>query len=100
VPPLRVDLQDGFDGDEVVVRLDGARIFHGEAVRTRMQVGVAEVIETPVEAGRHRIEIRLPGRDLAMEREISVAGATHVGVSLDSTGRLTLAVQERPFRYA
>ncbi len=100
MPLLRVDLQDGFEGDEVVVRLDGAPVFHGEAVRTRMQVGVAEIVETPVDAGRHRLEIHLPQRDLAIEREIEVEGATHVGVSRDSTGHLTVAVQETPFRYA
>ncbi|RMD91165.1 MAG: hypothetical protein D6807_00275 [Alphaproteobacteria bacterium] len=100
MPRLRVDLQDGFDGEAVRVELDGTSVFRRENVRTRYQVGLADVIERAVSEGRHVLAIRLPRHNAAWQETIDVKGETHVGVSLSASGTLEVTVEDRPFRYA
>ncbi|MFQ5347846.1 MAG: hypothetical protein ACE5ED_08380 [Rhodothalassiaceae bacterium] len=100
MPRLRVDLQDGFDGEAVLVELDGKAVYRQDEVRTRYQVGLADVIERDVADGRHALAIRLLRQDAAWQDSIDVKGETHVGVSLSASGTLEVTVEDRPFRYA
>lgn len=75
---LRIVLTDGFDGDEVVVRVQGDDVFH-DVVRTDQRVGVARAVDPVPRDGPVRVEVELPGRGLAATAE---AGTAHSRVEV------------------
>lgn len=95
---LRVDMQDGFQDDVVVVR---AKDQEGrkEHVTTMPQISYAGSIELEVEPGPVRLEISVPTRNLSTSQVVEVpATALHVGISVDE-GRLTQRLSPEPFAY-
>jgi len=98
VATLRVDMQDGFQDDEVVVR---ARDQEGrkEHVTTMPQISYAGSIELEVEPGPVRLEISVPSRNLSASQVVEVPqAALHVGVSVDE-GRISQRLSPEPFGY-
>jgi hypothetical protein len=61
VSTLRIALEEGFEGEAVVVDVNGSTVLERDDVRTRMQVGFAERLEVPVEEGDAVVEVRLHG---------------------------------------
>ncbi len=99
VASLHVALEEGFDGEEVVVLVDGREAFSGAAVRTRLQIGLAKSFDVEVAAGGHTVECRLTTRGRAVAHHVEVAGATWVGVSLARDGDALWRVSSEPFGY-
>ena len=99
MPQLRIDLQDGFDGDTVVVTVNGEEIFREQGVRTKTQVGAARYVKMEVEIGATTVMVTLPERGLTEMFELDITGPTFLGVSLQPGDTLTHCVQSTPFRY-
>jgi len=99
MPVIRIDLQEGFTGDTVTVRINGKEIFHEAGVKTRLQSGFARII--PVESANEAaaIEIRLAERRLAGRMDIDAPGAVCVGVSVEPDGEFSHKVSTQPFGY-
>ncbi len=95
---LVIDLQEGFDGDVVVIMVDGREVFRKAGVRTRYQIGLAESVRPEVTAGRHRVAVELPDRGLSGEVELDAAATPHLAVSAQGD-RLVLTLAAEPFRY-
>jgi hypothetical protein len=95
---ISIALQEGFQDDEVIVRVDGREVFHGD-VRTRKQIGLAKRLVTDAAGGRAMVTIELPARGLKAELSVDVARTPHVGCSLED-GELQLTSQADRFRYA
>lgn len=99
VPRIRVDLQDGFDGDEVVVRVAGREVYRDEDVRTLTVIGRAATFTADVPAGKVAVDIELPRRGLEHRVVLDAAETPNLGVS--ATGAmLTHRVASEPFGYA
>lgn len=94
---LHIELQDGWEGQSVEVRLDGA-LLADLRPRTRYQIGLAEALEVEVEPGAHTLAIAV-GTGAEAREELTTDAETWVGVSLDAD-RLDLRVQPDPFLYA
>jgi hypothetical protein len=99
MPVNRIDLQEGFTGDTVTVRVNGKEIFHEAGVKTRLQSGFARII--PLESAHEAaaIEIRLAERKLAGKFDIDAPGSVCVGVSVDPGGKFSHKVSAQPFGY-
>jgi len=99
MPIHRIDLQEGFTGDTVTVRVNGEQVFHEAGVKTRLQTGFARII--PVEPGTEvaTIEIRLAERKLAEKMDIDAPGTVCVGISVEPDGKFTHKVSPQPFGY-
>ena len=95
---LRIALEEGFEGEAVVVDVNGSTVLERDDVRTRMQVGFAERLEVPVEEGDAVVEVRLPQRRAAGRLTCHVADRLHVGVSL-RRGEVVFRTSEQPFGY-
>lgn len=97
---LSVHLQEGFDVDRVIVRVDGRTQVRREQVTTRLLLGYAEIIEVPIPAeGEVTLQISLPRRRIAGTLTLRPKPTTNVGVNV--VGReLVFAVREQPFMYA
>jgi hypothetical protein len=97
MPTLRVDLQEGFAGDTVQVRLNGKELLREAGVRTRLQTGLARLIETEAQ-GKANLEIALEERKLRATIPLDVSSATYVGVSVTGDG-LIHQLSGEPFGY-
>ncbi|HEX6568885.1 MAG TPA: hypothetical protein VF015_06965 [Acidimicrobiales bacterium] len=96
---LAVVLEEGFDGDEVAVRVGDEVVFAEEAVTTRPQVGYARRFTVDVPDGDVDVSIELPSRDVTASFPVTVSGDTNVGISLDDD-QVTHRTSDEPFWYA
>src|ERR1700741_1256376 len=97
MPLLRLDLQEGWEDDEVAVAVDGREAFRGR-VRTQLQIGLAQLVELNVENGVRLITIGVPGRGVRQELGASVAGPTYLALSLEG-GSLRHQLSTEMFGY-
>jgi len=95
MPTLHVDLQEGFTGHEVVVKIDGQERFRGE-VRSKLALAIASHLQFDVGDGAHTIEISVPDRGIA--ESIEVHDAHHVGIGIGDAG-VRVRMREKPFGY-
>jgi hypothetical protein len=79
---LTIDLQEGFEGDQVVIAVDDREVFRKSGVKTRHQIGLAERVRLDVAPGPRRLRVSLPDRDLQRELQIEVGGDPMFAVSL------------------
>lgn len=96
---VTVDLQEGFDGQEVRITAGGQQLFR-RVVTTRHQIGLAERLEFEPE-GRDQLVlgVELVGEGGQVRVVLPAEGATHVGISVVD-GRLEARVAKEPFQYA
>ncbi len=97
---LQVDLQEGFSGEAVTVHLGGEEIWQTPGARTRLQIGLADSFAKDVAPGRHRLDVRIPSRDLHAGLELDITGPCWVRVNLTDGGELIALAGDEPPRYA
>lgn len=96
---LRIALQDGFEGDPVVVKVNGKEVFKQENVKTKRQIGKAASFEVEVEEGSANVEVSLPLKNLSETIAFKVSGEVYLGVSI-AEGKIEHRASSEPFRYA
>ena len=99
MPALRIDLQEGFRNDTVIVRADGAEVFRKAGVTTRPPVGVAESFEIQTPRDTTSISIDVPNRSQSASAEVQVSQTPYLGASFDVSGQLTFHPSAEMFRY-
>ena len=97
--PLTVDLQEGFAGEEVTIRVGGDDVFRRSDVRTRMQTGRADGWSGPVRPGFVRLEVDVAERRASGRLEFRVERPMFVGVKYAPEDGFSFAIQDFPFRY-
>ena len=96
---LSIHLQEGFDDDLVIVRINGTETARRAQLKTQRLLGYAEIVELQKpKGGDIRLELSLPDRNLAASATIPGAGDTFVAANV-ADGRLQLAVRDQPFAY-
>ncbi len=94
-----IDLQEGFDGEKVILQMDDAEVFKSIDVRTRYQIGLADTVTLDLPPGPHVLMIALPERSLSATAEFDSGKAGFIGISR-LENRLEISVSPEPFRYA
>jgi hypothetical protein len=94
---LHLALEEGFDDDEVVVAVDGKEVVRANSVSTRMQIGLAQATDVPVDPGRHTVAVS--ARGTTAQIEIDVEDELRLGISLGRSGELEHRVSREPFGY-
>jgi hypothetical protein len=97
-PSARIDLREGFEDDDVIVRIDGEEVYRSSGVTTLPQIGRADGIDVPVGDGPVTVEVDLPRRGISGSFSVEAAGM-HIGISV-SGGDIGHEVSPTPFRYA
>lgn len=95
---IRVDLREGFEDDEVVIRVGEEEVYRKEGVTTLPQIGRADGVDAPVGQGPVTVRVELPKRGLSGSFSVPAPGL-HLGISVEG-GELTHEVSPTPFRYA
>jgi hypothetical protein len=96
---LRIDLQDGFDNDDVRIKVNGKEVYHRGDVTTKLLLGLADTTQTKVDDGAAEVEVAVPSRGLSQTERVEARGNVYLGVSVEA-GRLRLNKSETPFGYA
>ena len=99
MPLLHTAFQEGFSGDEVVLRVGGREVFRRSGVKTRTQIGLAATHELQVPAGPVSVEVSLPGRRLDLTVPLQIAQDTYLSISISPEGTIRHAVSHEPFGY-
>jgi anti-sigma factor RsiW len=97
LPAITLDLQEGFAGETVEVRLDGREVWRGE-VRTDWSIGLAERVQVEVPAGGGTVSVTVPSRPASIDLVLKPGEAPVLGVSLIGGGLVSRRSDE-PFRY-
>ena len=64
---LRIELQDGFEADEVICTVGGREVARRPAVRTDLRISRAGAIELDVPDARLTVGLQVPTRGLGTE---------------------------------
>lgn len=99
MPILNVNLQEGFVNDTVVVRVNGQEVFNKTSVKTKLQIGLANVFQVDVPEGLLDIEIALPLKNVSESLALEVSSPVHLGLSVNHEGRITHRISQEPFGY-
>ncbi|MBV8545988.1 MAG: hypothetical protein JO093_11655 [Acidobacteria bacterium] len=95
---LRVDFQDGFQDDEVVVSVDRVERVRRAGLTTKRVIGLAGHETIDVEPGKHTVLVSVPTRGFDTHIDVNVEDAAYVGVSIMAGGIAVIARGE-PFGY-
>ena len=95
---LHVALQEGFDNDNVLIRLNDEPIYESTGVTTDLRIGRADAVEVPLTEGRLRLSVSLPDRDLSGSVVIRGTNTVYVGVSVEGDA-VEFTVSDQPFGY-
>lgn len=97
---IHIALQEGFEGEIVVIRVNGNEVFHKPNVKTRLQIGIADFIEVGIQKGSVNVEVALPLRNLSKSIVLQVSTPIYVGVSVTRDDRIVYTEPRRePFGY-
>jgi hypothetical protein len=83
MPAVTVDLQEGFTGDEVIVRVNGREVKRCPAVRTKRTLGLAESVGLDVPDGPVTLEVAVPAKGVTGTVDLR---HSQVGVSVSDSG--------------
>jgi hypothetical protein len=95
---LVIDLQEGFADDTVSILVNGQEVFHKKGVSTDYSIGRAEGIESQVPAGKSKVEVKLPARNLTGYVDVEVENTKYVGVKV-LAGRIEFKISDEMFLY-
>ena len=93
-----IDLQDGFQEDTVVIRVNQHVVAQREQVTTDYSIGFAARVEVPISTDPAALEVSLPGKQLSEQIVLQRATDIHVGVSVLG-GVIRYRLSEVPFEY-
>ena len=96
---LTIALQDGFEGEAVMVRVDGETVIDETAVRTDQRIGLAHAVDVPHADGVATLEIRVPSRDLRATAHVDARATPFVAISV-LDGEVVVTTSATPFGYA
>lgn len=97
---LQVFLLEGFDDDDVVIRVGDAERWRGTGLSTRYQVGLAKAVDIEVPSRSVDVAVELPKRGIAGRVEVVAPGEQHVRVLIDSAGALEVIASRDALRLA
>jgi hypothetical protein len=92
---LTIDLQEGFAGDEVLVRVNGSEVARRSDVRTKRMVGLACSVDVPVPDGPVTLEVEVPTKGVRGAADVR---RSCVGVSVEGSG-VRFIESDEPFGY-
>jgi hypothetical protein len=94
---LHIALQEGFAGQPVAISVDGREIYRKDAVRTRMQIGLADSIETQHEPGIATVEVKAGSSSATLTPTLTQD--LYLGISIGQDGRITHRSSTQRFGY-
>ena len=99
MPILKIDLQEVFSGETIVLLMNGREIYRGTP-RTRMQIGLAESRSFNLPQQQLTLKAEMPASDASASIDLDLSDDLYVGVHLSPEGRISLRSSSEDFKYA
>lgn len=99
MPILRVDLQEVFSGETIVLLLNGKEVYRGTP-KTRMQIGLADSLSFDLPKQHLTLEAGMPLTGVSKSLDLNLLQDMYVGVALSRDGGISLRSSPEPFKYA
>lgn len=96
---LHIELQDGFEQDEVFIQVNGEEVFHESKLKTRYQISLADSFEVKVPKGSVEVNILIPGRNIAKITSIETIRPTYLGISATEDNDVEFSVSNECFKH-
>jgi hypothetical protein len=96
---LKIDLQEGFVNDEVVMAMNDTVFFEKKSIRTRTQIGLADQVEVEVRHKQIQLRINVKSKALVGELTMKPKENMFLGISIGKSNELIFKQQSEPFRY-
>jgi len=96
---MRIDLQEGFNSDDVEVYVNGAKVRDWKDVTTKRMLGLAASAELEVPDGALDIEVKVPTKNLAKTFSVASSDTPNLGISIHN-GELKSITSKKRFGYA
>lgn len=96
---MKIDLQDGFKKDTVIINVNGKEVFHKDDVSTRFQLGYALSVDLGAVGNAPAVEIILPRKNISHTLTIQEPEPIFLGVSLTHEGSIACRISHEPFGY-
>jgi len=96
---MRIDLQEGFNSDDVEVYVNGAKVRDWKDVTTKRMLGLAASAEFEVPDGALDIEVKVPTKNLAKTFSVASSDTPNLGISIHN-GELKSITSKKRFGYA
>lgn len=92
-------LQNGFSGDDVVIKIDGAEVYHNDSVVTMNVLGLADIDSSDQSNGMHEISININNGVIHTEN-YNLTQDVYVGINLNpSDSSITFQYSAEPYYY-
>ena len=95
---LGIDLQEGFESDQVVIDINGQEFFRQEKVETKLLLGYGETLIFQVPQGNTTIIVSLPQKKQEKTIKLDLKKDTYLGISVTPSG-LEYITSDKPFFY-
>jgi hypothetical protein len=79
---LRIDLQDGFSADAVILRVNETEAFRRKSVTTSILLGYAHSLALDVPEGTATVELEMPTRELVSTVQVRITDAGYLEFSV------------------
>jgi len=96
---LHLELQEGFEDDRVVARLNGVEILNLDHVTTRMQTGFAAAGTVQAPDGQAVLEVSLPASGQQASTEINLIQTLWAGINVGAGKAIQFRISQAPFGY-
>jgi hypothetical protein len=96
---FRIDLQEGFRNDVVVIRVDGKEVFNKTGVETNLAIALADSVELNIPEGTVKVEVAVPSRNLSESVTVVVKDPTYLAFSIAARGKIMHKTSREPFPY-
>ncbi|MGH9674631.1 MAG: hypothetical protein ACRD44_15740 [Bryobacteraceae bacterium] len=93
-----IDLQEGFAGNPVVLRIDGQEVYRASP-KTRMQIGLADSRTFDLPPQEHVIEFEMPETGASRTLTVNLVQDRYLGVSVEQDKSVSLKDSLEPFGY-
>lgn len=95
---LKIDLQEGFSEDTVVIQVNNREVFRKRGVTTKMILGLADSIELEVPDLSAIIKVALPSKGLSETISLPLDAPVYLGLSVMNS-QIAYIVDQKPFAY-
>jgi len=97
---ISLALQEGFMDDSVRISTGNRVIQELEHIKTRTQIGLAQMLEITLSEGEDKVKVEIPARELEVTLDLGASTAANWAVSVnpDQT-RLDVVQSDVPFGY-
>jgi len=93
-----IDLQDGFDNDQVIIQIDHQEVYRKENVSTQLLLGFADSVTTEAPTDPFTVTVEVLSRSLTQEIPLVKSEIAYLGLSLTGSS-LVYLVSDHEFWY-